>query len=343
MKKIVFLRLDPSAVGGAQRYLSRLIKTLKNTGTECEVRAFTGNKALSSWLKALKFNAQAKRQKAADELYFSLERITSADIYRAGDGVHKIYMKTKPFWWVNPLNFVYPFLEKRCFTNARKIIANSNFIKAQIVATYGVSPEKIVTIYNGINLPQKVEKGSAKMALCEKFGLDYHLPIILFVGSGFKRKGVSELLRLVSKLKTSVNLIIVGKDKKLNSYKNLAKKLGVSALFTGEQRSTAKFYEASDIFIFPTRYEPFSNVVLEALSYKNIVFTTAQNGASEILDEKFVMKDANDESVLTLIEQILNDHELLLKFQDEAARLAQNFTIEKNARLTLEVISDALK
>lgn len=117
----------------------------------------------------------------------------------------------------------------------------------------------------------------------------------------------------------------------------------MSALFTGEQRSAAKFYEASDIFIFPTRYEPFSNVVLEALSYKNVVFTTAQNGASEILDEKFVMKDANDESVLTLIEQILNDHELLLKFQDEAARLAQNFTIEKNARLTLEVISDALK
>ena len=343
MKKIVFLRLDPSAVGGAQRYLSRLIKALKNAGTECEVRAFTGNKRLSSWLKALKFNAQAKRQKAADELYFSLERITSADIYRAGDGVHKIYMKTKPFWWVNPLNFVYPFLEKRCFANARKIIANSNFIKAQIVATYGVLPEKIITIYNGINLPQKIEKGSAKMALCEEFGLDYHFPIVLFVGSGFKRKGVSELLMLVSKLKTSINLIIVGKDKELNSYKNLAKKLGVSALFTGEQRSAAKFYEASDIFIFPTRYEPFSNVVLEALSYKNVVFTTAQNGASEILDEKFVMKDANDESILTLIEQILNDHELLLKFQDEAARLAQNFTIEKNARLMLEVIKDALK
>ncbi|EJP74659.1 MULTISPECIES: glycosyltransferase family 4 protein [Campylobacter] len=343
MKKIVFLRLNPNAVGGAQRYLSRLIKALKNDGIECEVCAFTGSKRLSSWLKALKFNAQAKRQKAADELYFSLERITSADIYRAGDGVHKIYMKTKLFWWANPLNFVYPFLEKRCFANARKIIANSNFIKAQIVAAYGVLPEKIVTIYNGINLPQKVEKGSAKMALCEEFGLDYHLPIVLFVGSGFKRKGVSELLTLVSKLKTSVNLIIVGKDKKLNSYKNLAKKLGVSALFTGEQRSTAKFYEASDIFIFPTRYEPFSNVVLEALSYKNVVFTTAQNGASEILDEKFVMKDANDESVLTLIEQILNGHELLLKFQDEAARLAQNFTIEKNARLTLEVIEDALK
>ncbi|EAU00970.1 glycosyltransferase family 4 protein [Campylobacter curvus] len=343
MKKIVFLRLNPNAVGGAQRYLSRLIKALKNDGIECEVRAFTGSKRLSSWLKALKFNAQAKRQKAADELYFSLERITSADIYRAGDGVHKIYMKTKPFWWANPLNFVYPFLEKRCFANARKIIANSNFIKEQIIASYDVLPEKIITIYNGINLPQKVEKGSAKMALCEEFGLDYHLPIILFAGSGFKRKGVSELLTLVSKLKTSVNLIIVGKDKKLNSYKNLAKKLGVSALFTGEQRSTAKFYEASDIFIFPTRYEPFSNVVLEALSYKNIVFTTAQNGASEILDEKFVMKDAIDESILTLIEQILNDHELLLKFQDDAARLAQNFTIEKNAKLTLEVIEDALK
>ena len=161
MKKIVFLRLDLDAIGGAQRYLSRLVKALKDSGVACETRGFIGSKKLSSWIKALRFNSQAKRQKGADEIYFSLERITCADIYRAGDGVHKVYMKTKPFWFTNPLNFVIPYLEKRTFKNAKKIIANSNFIKRQICETYGIAEEKIAVVYNGVNLPMRVQKGSA--------------------------------------------------------------------------------------------------------------------------------------------------------------------------------------
>ena len=44
MKKIVFLRLDLDAIGGAQRYLSRLVKALKDSGVACETRGFNGSK-----------------------------------------------------------------------------------------------------------------------------------------------------------------------------------------------------------------------------------------------------------------------------------------------------------
>ena len=198
MKKIVFLRINPNAVGGAERYLRRLTKALKDVGIDTSIRSYLGEARISSWKKALRFNTQVKRQKQSDEVYFSLERVSCADIYRAGDGVHKIYRATKPFWWVNPLNFVYPYLEKRCFKNSKKIIANSNYIKEQIISAYGIDESKIVTIYNGINLPQKVEKGEAKLSVCEEFGLDYNLPILLFVGNGFKRKGAKDFLILVS-------------------------------------------------------------------------------------------------------------------------------------------------
>ena len=342
MKKIVFLRINPNAVGGAERYLRRLAKALKDVDIETSIRSYLGETSVSSWKKALRFNAQVRRQKQSDELYFSLERVSCADIYRAGDGVHKIYRATKPFWWVNPLNFVYPYLEKRCFKNSKKIIANSNYVREQIILAYGIDESKIVTIYNGINLPQKVEKGEAKLSVCEEFGLDYSLPILLFVGNGFKRKGVKDFLRLVSKLKTPVNALIVGKDKNINSYKRLAKKLKIKAFFVGEQKTTAKFYEASDIFIFPTHYEPFSNVVLEALSFKNIVFTTAQNGASEILERRFVMSEPGDESVLELIDEILNSYEMLQELQEKSFLLSQKFSIEENASKTLEVINEVL-
>ena len=188
-----------------------------------------------------------------------------------------------------------------------------------------------------------MQKAEAKLALCEEFGLKFELSTLLFVGNGFKRKGLKEFLLLASKLKTPVNTLIVGKDKNISSYKRLAKKLGLNAYFVGEQKSTAKFYEASDIFIFPTHYEPFSNVVLEALSFKNVVFTTAQNGASEILEDKFVLQSPNDESALEFIDEILTNHELLASLQEKAYELSLNFSIEKNAALTLEVIKDALK
>ena len=342
MKKIVFLRINPNAVGGAERYLRRLTKALEDVGIDTSIRSYLGEARISSWKKALRFNAQVKRQKQSDEIYFSLERVSCADIYRAGDGVHKIYRATKPFWWVNPLNFVYPYLEKRCFKNSKKIIANSNYIKEQIISAYGIDESKIVTIYNGINLPQKVEKGEAKLSVCEEFGLDYNLPIVLFVGNGFKRKGAKDFLLLISKLKTPVNALIVGKDKNLNSYKKLAKKLKIKAFFTGEQKMTAKFYEASDIFIFPTHYEPFSNVVLEALSFKNIVFTTAQNGAAEILENRFIMREPNDESILELVEQVLNDKEIMRELQEKSFALSQKFSIEENASKTLEIINEVL-
>ena len=183
MKKIVFLRTNPNAVGGAERYLRRLVKAINELGIQTEIRSYLGDAGISSWKKALNFNRQVKRQKKEDEFYFSLERVSCADIYRAGDGVHKVYRATKSFWWLNPLNFVYPYLEKKCFKNSQKIITNSNFIKEQIIATYGIESEKITTIYNGVNLPQRVQKAEAKLTLCEEFGLKFELATLLFVGN----------------------------------------------------------------------------------------------------------------------------------------------------------------
>lgn len=340
MKKIVFLRTNPKATGGAERYLSRLKNSLNSQGIASQIYAFKGSQKISSWLKAIKFNKQVCRDKKEDEFYFSLERVTCADIYRAGDGVHKVYRTLKPFWFFNPLNFVYVYLEKKCFKNAKHIIANSNFIKEQIINTYNIDEKKITTVYNGINLPNFVKKGEAKLNLCSRLGLNLELPIILFLGSGFKRKGVVEFLQIVSKLNTKVNAIIVGTDKNIDNYKKLSKQLGVNVVFTGKIKITNEYYEASDIFLFPTKYEPFSNVVLEALSYGCVVFTTKQNGANEILDSKFVMENSKDFSVVEKIDNLLNNPLGLIEEQSKAIEISKKFTIEKNAKETLEIINE---
>ncbi|AQW88192.1 glycosyltransferase, family 1 [Campylobacter pinnipediorum subsp. caledonicus] len=344
MKKLTFLRMNPKAVGGAEIYLSRLTQALKNENIRCEIKSLKMPKLISSWIKALIFNKYARFSKK-DDIYFSLERIDSADIYRAGDGVHKVYMKSKKFWFSNPLNFVYPYLEKKCFTNSKLIIANSNFIKKQIVDTYDIKNEKIKVIYNGVKLQDDFDKNEFKQAICKELNIDIKTPIILFVGSGFKRKGVDVFLNMLSKMDQNFNAIIIGKDKKLNNYKSKSKELGLEnkVFFMGARKDVDRYYKASDIFIFPTKYEPFSNVVLEALSFKNVVFTTSSNGASEILSEKFVIKNDDFIQNIKFINKLLADKDLLQKEQNSSFELVKNFSIEKNAKETISAIKSIVK
>lgn len=339
MKKITFLRANPKAVGGAEIYLSRLIGALEGNSIKCEIKSLKAPKFLSSWIKALIYNFQVCASKN-DDFYFSLERVKCADIYRAGDGVHKVYMQEKKSRF-NPLNLVYCYLERHCFENSKKIIANSNFIKKQIIETYGISDKKIEVIYNGVKIQDDFNKLEAKNALNIEFGIRADVPLILFVGSGFERKGVRELLHLLSKLKGKFHALIIGKDKKIQNYQKLVKSLNLEhkVQFLGTRNDTWKFYKASDIFIFPTRYEPFSNVVLEALSFKNAVITTAQNGASEIIPKEFVMSHSSDESILNVIEKLLSDSKFLSSTQATNFELTKNFSIEKNAAKTLDIIN----
>ncbi len=333
MKKIYLIRANKTKFGGAENYLSRLSDEFKKNKINIELKNSIFPNFLPSWIKAILFNIQvcfAKEKK----FYFSLERITCPDIYRAGDGVHKVFLKTKKRK-LNLLNPVYLYLEKRCFKNAKKIIANSNMIKQQIVQTYNISPDKIKVIYNGIKLKPIARYDNLK----KEFNIKDE-KIILFVGSGFERKGVQDALYIVSKLKQKVKFIIVGKEKKLNYYKNLANSLQIDAIFTGARSDVDKFYSMADIFLFPTHYEPFSNVILEAMSFKCAVFTTLQNGASEILKKEYIMEKPNDFSIIEKMDYLLKNENALSLAKEENFKTVQNFTIEENAKKTMRIINE---
>ena len=81
-------------------------------------------KFLPSWLRLILFNLQVALLKG-DKLYFSLERILYPDIYRAGDGVHKVQLQFESKSKSNPLHKILMFIERRCFNNAKVIITNS--------------------------------------------------------------------------------------------------------------------------------------------------------------------------------------------------------------------------
>ena len=179
--------------------------------------------------------------------------------------------------------------------------------------------------------------------LSNEFSIKKDKKILLFVGSGFERKGAKEFIQILSKLKAdNYHAFIIGKEKKLNYYKELSNSLHVNDFitFTGPRSDVDDFYTISDIFLFPTTYEPFSNVILEAMSFKNAVFTTKQNGAHEILKDEYILQTPQDFTIIDKIDELLDNHEKLQEVKEENFKTVQNFTIEKNAKQTMDIINE---
>ena len=334
MKKITFLRLKPNKFGGAERYLERISNELKKQNIDFEIKYSTSPKFLSSWLKSIWYNLEVCLNKK-DKFYFSLERVVCPDIYRAGDGVHKVFLEIEKKSIFNPLHLVYLFIEKRMFQNAKKIIAISNMVKNDIIKTYNIPSEKIEVIYNGIPLKEEADS----LDLRKEFNIKNE-KIILYVGSGFKRKGVKEALEIVSKLKGDFKFFVVGKEKKISWYKNYAKELKIEdkVIFTGPRVDVDKFYSMADIFLFPTRYEPFGSVIIEALNFGCVVFTTENCGGGEVLKKEFII----DDNIVFKIQNLLDNKNKLKKLQKEAKEISKNFSIEKNVQQTLKVINEVI-
>ena len=90
--------------------------------------------------------------------------------------------------------------------------------------------------------------------------------------------------------------------------------------------------------MFPTRYEPFSNVCLEAMSGGCAVITTAQNGVSEILEDRFVMKTPKDINILPTIHKLLDDNDFLSATKEWNKAKSVEFSVERNLVQTLTVL-----
>jgi len=371
--RLAFIKKRFSIHGGAERYLQTLIQHLKNAGHEIHVFAnqwvdeegITFHKVniipFTSFLSTLTFDINAKsrvnpvRSKAPNgvkgqgsmvyDCIISFERTTCQDIYRAGEGCHaewlQIRSKTGPFYKklsfkINPLHIAILNLEKKLFKNTKLIIANSKMVREQIIRHYAVPEDKIMIIYNGVDLARFSPGNKEKWRDDTRNNLD--MPkgskALLFVGSGFERKGLETLIHAMPLIKRDIKTLIVGKGD-TNKYRALAEKLRVSdkIIFLGTQKDIEKFYAASDLFVLPTLYDPFSNATLEAMASGIPVITTKNNGVAELIEnghEGFVVDGLSDAKELA---DKINLSLANLKLMGEMARKkAEAFPIEMAAR-----------
>ena len=109
--------------------------------------------------------------------------------------------------------------------------------------------------------------------------------MVLFVGSGFSRKGLDRLIAIWNRPRLSqVYLMVAGDDGRMGYYKNWAQSVaGDRILFVGRQDDIENYYASADLVALPALQEAFGNVVLESLASGVPVVVSREVGAGAIL------------------------------------------------------------
>ncbi len=345
--RIGLIRRGFSHTGGAEAYLLRLADGLALAGHE-PVLVTSGEWPSSRWkhgeISRLRGSTPTEFAKAflaiksQFDVSLSLERTPGCDVFRAGDGVHAAWLKRRAAyesaWKVffrrwNPKHGALTILERKVFESTPFIIANSHMVADEINEWFGVPPERIRVIPNGIGqaLPM-MDRAVAREAL----GIDPDTFCALFVGTGWDRKGLDVAVKAVDSLPGKSVLLVAGRG----DHRAFQ---GRSTKFLGPTKNLPTIFAAADVFVLPTYYDPFSNASLEALAAGLPLVTTTANGCSEILEEG---KHGNtvEPGDVSALAAALNSWRSANREQVAAdcRRLASEYSLERNTAATIDVL-----
>ncbi len=250
---------------------------------------------VSFWqpLRVLDFSRRAERASRAGgfDVVQAFSRTRHQDVYRAGGGSHRAYMESvyaqpRLLGRFSPRHRAILSIEEAVFADERQtILCNSRLVAGELAQRYGLSPARLAVIYNGVDLerfhPRLRERDGARVRA--ELGLDG--PIALFVGSGFARKGLDRAIAGLAAAGAKADLVVAGAGDPA-PFRHQAESLGSGARvhFLGVRNDVAELYAAADLFVLPTRYDPFANVCLEAMVAGVAVATTPRNGAADLIE-----------------------------------------------------------
>ena len=171
---------------------------------------------------------------------------------------------------------------------AWRVICCSHFMAEHVSWLFSLPHEKIDTIPNGVDVAEFV--GTFHR---ESFRKLYALPeekIVLFVGRLVYEKGASLLVEAIPHVLARVNakFVFVGEGYMKEQLIARTRELGVSqkAYFTGyvDEKALRKLYRIADVCAFPSLYEPFGIVALEAMAARAPVVVADTGGLSDVVE-----------------------------------------------------------
>jgi UDP-glucose:(heptosyl)LPS alpha-1,3-glucosyltransferase len=349
-----------SLKGGTERDLYRTAEGLRDLGHEvhlfCEkfevevppatfahqIPVLPAGRTARLWTAAAWAPATIRRHPC--DLVLGFGRLVEQDVLRSGGGTHRGFLERlaenggtwRRLWHrFSVYHRSLLTLEKRQYVSpgCRKILAVSEQVKRDVMQHYPVATERITVIYNGVDHErfQPKLRQQWRSPIRRELSIPGHAPVVLFIGSGFRRKGLDRLLAIWSTPSLeNAYLLVVGDDARIRRYRRRARAAaGKRIVFTGRQAAVERYYGAADVLVLPSIQEAFGNVVLEALCCGVPPIVTRGVGAAEVLQGDLgqgIVDDPDDAAELV--------HKITVQLRDaqqpgyreKARRLGEGFS-----------------
>lgn len=236
---------------------------------------------------------------------------------------------------VNPEVFA---IEKDGMEAADQIITVSNLTRNTVIEKYGISPDKITTVYNAVQPIENIEQIKAEKGVTEK--------IVTFLGRITMQKGPEyfvEAAHRVLKRTSNVRFVMAGNGDMMNQMIQMAATKGIADRFhfTGFLKGDQVFemLKLSDVYIMPSVSEPFGISPLEAMQTNVPVIISKQSGVAEILTHAFKVDYWDIDAMSDAIYGLITYPSLSKMFKTHGKEEVENLKWE-NAALKVRSVYD---
>lgn len=219
-----------------------------------------------------------------------------------------------------------------------KIIAVAENIRKHLIHTFPINGNNIKVIYNFID-PEEFNTKSGTHNLKSEMGLPEDSFVIGFIGRiDFEEKGIDILLKAfknVSMKREDSYLLLIGEGKDYEKTKQQIESGNLKAILINEVTDIKSFYDLIDLFVLPSRIDPFPMVMLEAGLMKRPFVGSNVDGIRELIDDMrngLLFKSNNQVDLESKMIKSIDDKSLIL-------RLGENLHIDVCKNFNAKVLN----
>jgi glycosyltransferase involved in cell wall biosynthesis len=344
-----------SQAGGNETYFRQLLRGLVQDQSDNQYTVFhTGKDAIPEIARDPRFSLVSIPKNPVPRMGFALPwllRKAKPEVFHC-QYVLPPFTQTKTVVTIHDLahehfpEFFHPLQGARMRRQVRKTAARANHITTvsqfsadDIERTYGVPKEKISIAYQAASERFRPrDKKACREHLARAYGIDS--PFILYVGRLQQRKNLPRLVEAYARLqRQETKLVIVGKkDWQAEMLFAKISELGLekSVVFPGyvSDDDLPLFYNAAEVFVFPSTFEGFGLPVVESMASGVPTITSHGSSLEEVAGEGALLVDPLDvSSISEAIHQVLENtalqQELIQQGLCRAAQLKpENFALK---------------
>ncbi len=232
------------------------------------------------WLKELRESLQ---RRPADVVQLHLSRLNARHLRKWGCKVVERLNMTRHSSFMYPMRWRPIDLWTSRWIDHFVVVSES--LRQQFVKR-GYPDEKLSVIHNGVQIPQNV----TQQALRKELGLTSEAKIVGAVGRLTEQKGIDTFIlaaKIVATRIQNAHFVIAGDGELRNRLEDLAVASGVGGRihFLGFRRDVVNIIASLDILVYLSRWEPFSNTILEAMATGTPVVASEVGGNAEIIND----------------------------------------------------------